>query len=174
MTDAFLLCVPLILKHEGGYVDHPRDPGGCTNFGITCRTLEGWRRQPTGCEDVRRMDVSEARAIYRAHYWNAVRGDDMPAGVNLVVFDAAVNSGRRRSVEWLQSAVGADVDGAIGPQTLRAVRRVNDRAELIRRVCANRMTFLRSLETWDDFGRGWTRRVTDIQTRAISMAVQQN
>lgn len=171
MTDRFLVCVPIILKHEGGYVDHPRDPGGCTNFGITRRTLEGWRREPTNCHDVRNLTVGEARAIYRAHYWNAIRGDDLHAGIDLVMFDAAVNSGRRRSVEWVQEAVGVTVDGAIGPQTLGALRRVNDRADLIRRACAARMSFLRSLNTWDTFGRGWTRRVESIQLEAIRMAV---
>ncbi len=169
MTDRFLRCIPLILAHEGGYVDHPRDPGGCTNRGITRATLEGWRRVPTNCAAVRALGEAEARAIYRTHYWNAVRGDDLPAGLDLVLFDAAVNSGRRRSVEWVQMALGVQADGALGPKTLGAIRRVNDLERLIIGTCSARLDFLESLSTWPVFGKGWGARVTKVRQDAIAM-----
>lgn len=168
--DRFPGRVTEVLRHEGGYVDHPRDPGGCTNFGITRRTLEGWRREPVTCEQLRALTPAEARAIYRAHYWNAVHGDELPAGIDLAVFDAAVNSGRRRAALWLQEALGVATDGAIGPKTLRAARVTNDRAALIGRICDIRLAFLRGLDTWPDFGRGWSRRVRSVRTASLVMA----
>ncbi|MBR0681934.1 glycoside hydrolase family 108 protein [Roseomonas eburnea] len=169
-TIRFRACVAEVLTHEGGYVDHPRDPGGCTNFGITRATLQAWRRARVTCADVRAMDVAEARAIYRTHYWNAIRADDLPAGIDLVLFDAAVNSGRRRAAEWLQAAVGVEEDGAIGPVTLRATWATNDRGSLIERICAARMVFLRELPTWSTFGRGWTSRVDRVCAVAMRLA----
>lgn len=165
----FRICVDQVLAHEGGYVDHPRDPGGCTNFGITRATLEAWRGAPTNCGAVRTMPVLEARQIYRARYWNGIQGDQLPAGVDLCVFDAAVNSGPVRSAQWLQAAVGVERDGAIGPVTLAAVHGVpaND---VILRLIAARLAFLRSLSTWNAFGRGWTRRVEAVRSVALQMA----
>ncbi len=168
--DRFAACVAEVLRHEGGYVDHPRDPGGCTHRGITRRTLEGWRREPVTCADVRALTEDEARAIYRADFWNAVHGDQLPAGLDLVVFDAAVNSGRRRAVLWLQQALGINADGMIGPQTLGAVCRPHSRAAVIARSCELRLTFLRGLATWPDFGRGWQRRVRAVRQAALTMA----
>jgi lysozyme family protein len=168
--DRFAACVAEVLRHEGGYVDHPRDPGGCTNRGITRRTLEGWRREPVTCADVRALTEAEARAIYRAHYWNTVHGDEVPAGIDLVTFDAAVNSGRRRAALWLQQALGVTADGVIGPRTLRAARGANDRAAIIARACELRLAFLRSLDTWPHFGRGWSRRVREVRATALAMA----
>ena len=165
----FAACVAEVLRQEGGYVDHPADPGGCTNRGITRATLAAWHRMPVTCAAVAALGEVEARAIYRAHYWNAVRGDDLPPGLDLAVLDAAVNSGRRRAVGWLQQAVGVGPDGAIGPRTLTAVRAMNDRPALIRRLCALRLDFLRGLATWPDFGRGWQRRVDAVRDRALTL-----
>jgi lysozyme family protein len=165
----FAACVAEVLRQEGGYIDHPADPGGCTNRGITRATLVIWRRQPVTCAEVATLGEAEARAIYRAHYWNAVRGDDLPPGLDLVVLDAAVNSGRRRSVSWLQQAVGVEPDGAIGPRTLAAVRAVNDHRALLRRLCALRLDFLRGLPAWPEFGRGWQRRVDAVRDRALTL-----
>lgn len=169
-TLRFRACVAEVLAHEGGYVDHPRDPGGCTNFGITRATLEHWRREPVTCAQVRAMAVQEARVIYRAQYWNGVRGDDLPAGVDLVVFDAAVNSGRQQSAKWLQRSLRVEDDGAIGPVTLRALHAVTDHEGLIKDMCEQRIRFLRSLRTWPTFGVGWTRRVESIRRQALRMA----
>jgi lysozyme family protein len=167
--DRFLACVAEVLRHEGGYVDHPHDPGGCTNRGITLRTLEAWRRTSVTCDDVRALGEAEARVIYRAHYWNAVHGDELPAGLDLVAFDAAVNSGRRRAAMWLQEALGVTADGVIGPRTLRAARAA-DRVAVIAHACDLRLAFLRTLVTWPHFGRGWSRRVREVRQAALDMA----
>jgi len=169
----FLACVAEVLRHEGGYVDHPRDPGGCTNLGVTRLTLERWRREPVACDDVRALGEAEARAIYRAHYWNAVRADQLPPGVDLCVFDAAVNSGRRRAAGWLQEALRLNrVDGAIGPVTLAAAADAarHGAGPLIGDLCARRLAFLRSLGTWPVFGKGWTRRVEAVRREATKAA----
>lgn len=164
----FARCVAEVLRHEGGYVDHPRDPGGCTNRGITRATLESWRGQPTDCAAVRALTEAEARAIYRARYWDAVRGDDLPAGVDLAVFDLAVNSGVGRAARMLQQALGTAVDGIIGPQTM-AMLVASDPARLVDAICARRLEFLKGLPTWPTFGRGWERRVVDVRAKAAAM-----
>lgn len=139
----------LVLAHEGGYVDHPRDPGGATNMGITRGTLSIWLGRSATKSDVRHLTVQTAGRIYRANYWAPVSGDDLPAGLDYVVFDAAVNSGPKRSVKWLQGALGfagRDLDGAMGNKTLAAALNASDRAGVIRRACAVRRGFLQSLK----------------------------
>lgn len=165
----FAQCVREVLKHEGGYVDHPRDPGGCTNRGITRATLESWRGVPTDCAAVRALTEAEARAIYRARYWDAVRGDDLPPGVDLAVFDLAVNSGVGRAARMLQQALGVEADGAIGPRTMVALADA-DAIGLVGAMCARRLVFLKTLPTWPIFGLGWERRVVDVRAKAVAMA----
>lgn len=166
----FHACIPIILRHEGGYVDHPSDPGGATNMGITHRTLASWRGEPVTKQDVQRLMELEAREIYRARYWNAVRADDLPPGVDLVVFDFAVNAGVSRSAKLLQRLVYATADGAVGPQTLAAVRRM-DPVALINGFSEGRMQHYRSLRIWETFKNGWTRRTSEVRTAALQMAL---
>jgi lysozyme family protein len=166
----FAECVAIVLRHEGGFVDHPRDPGGATNRGITLRTLRDWRGDDSLAADaVRDMSEEEAREIYLARYWNPIRGDDLPPGVDLAVFDFAVNSGVGRAARALQTALGVTVDGAIGRQTIDAARRA-DAADLVATICRERLAFLRRLGTWDTFGRGWQRRVRAVEEAAIDRA----
>ncbi len=169
-SSRFQACLAEVLKHEGGYVDDPRDPGGATNLGIAMATLAAWRGKPVTKQDVRDLSVAEAGAIYRARYWDQVRGDALPPGVDLVVFDAAVNSGPARSIQWLQAALGVPQDGAIGPVTLAAVRKVPP-PHLVGELCSARMAFLRSLSTWQTFGRGWTARVDKVRAAALRAAL---
>lgn len=167
----FERCVAIVLAHEGGVVDHPRDPGGATNRGITLATLRAWRGDPgLGAEAVRDLTEAEARRIYRLRYWALVRGDDLPAGIDLAVFDWAVNAGPGRAARGLQQALGVPVDGAIGPITLRWARE-RDPQETIMAVCRLRLAHLRGLSTWPVFGRGWSRRVDEIEVAARRMAV---
>ncbi|MBW6402061.1 glycoside hydrolase family 108 protein [Roseomonas sp. HJA6] len=166
----FRICVEEILDREAGYVDHPRDPGRCTNMGITIATLADWRGRLVTCADVRALTELEARQIYRARYWNSVQGDSLPAGIDLMVFDGAVNSGPAQSAKWLQEALRVEADGAIGPITLAALREANDRAAVINRICNLRIAFLRELRTWRDFGRGWTNRVDTVRAIALALA----
>lgn len=160
MRDNFQTCLDHVLRHEGGYVNHPNDPGGETNFGISKRSYPN--------ENIRGMTKKRAGEIYKRDYWDAVRGDDLPYGLDLVAFDAAVNSGVSRGAKWVQGAVGAQQDGKIGPATLLRVSKVDTRAA-ITAACTRRMDFLRTLGTWNDFGKGWTRRVSDVKDTALGM-----
>lgn len=158
------------LAHEGGYVDHPRDPGGATNLGITLATLR--RHKPGATKaDVKALTPATVAPIYRRDYWDAVRGDDLPSGVDLATFDPAVNSGPPRAAKWLQGALSVAVDGQIGSATIAAAHAAPDKTAVIRRLCRARMSFLGALKTFDVFGKGWTRRVASIEATSIAWAV---
>ena len=168
--DAFDQALPLVLVHEGGYVNHPKDPGGATMKGVTQATYDGWRaKQGLSVQPVRNITSEEVSAIYRRDYWDKVKGDDLPAGVGYAVFDFAVNSGVRRASRFLQKVVGVAQDGVIGPATIAAVKALPP-ATVIDRLCDDRMAFLRGLGTFSTFGKGWTRRVTDVRSHAKEMA----
>ena len=116
--------VALIMQHEGGYVNHPRDPGGATKHGITLATFRRMVKPHATVDDLKQMDAETAEDIYRRIYWSAVDGDDLPAGVDLVVFDHGVNAGPRRAIQLLQRVVGANPDGIIGRVTLFLIDKV--------------------------------------------------
>ncbi|WP_299965215.1 glycosyl hydrolase 108 family protein [uncultured Roseobacter sp.] len=165
----FSRCIGPILEAEGGFVDHPKDPGGATNMGITFNTLQSWRRPADiDVNDVRNLTEEEAKQIYRANYWNALSCDELPNGVDLVVFDFGVNAGPGRSAKTLQRVVGVKDDGVIGPITLAAVQAV-DPEHIIRRFGELRMEFYRGLDTFPVFGKGWTRRVEKVGDRALEL-----
>lgn len=157
--DPFLPAVELVLRHEGGLVDHPRDPGGLTNFGISQRAYPNL--------DIRSLTRDDAIAIYRRDYWDANRCGEMPGGIGLSVFDFAVNAGNHRAVTLLQRIVGVTVDGVAGPKTLAATRGAG--AAECRRYADGRLSFYRSLSTWDAFGRGWTRRTEETLQEALKL-----
>lgn len=160
-----------ILASEGGYVDHPSDPGGATNMGITHRTLAAWRKVPSVTkQQVRELTRQEALAIYEAQYWRTSGADRLPEGLDYAVFDYAVNSGPARAVKDLQRVVGVTADGIMGAQTLAAVDRYGA-VRAIEGLTDRRMAFLRGLSTFGTFGRGWTRRVEDVAAKAGKLAV---
>lgn len=148
-----------VLKHEGGYVHHPSDPGGATNMGIT----EAVARRVGYRGPMQDLPVELAKRIYHEDYWNAVRADQLPPAIRYAVFDAAVNSGVAQSVRWLQRALGVQDDGVLGPITLSTANQANPDA-LRARLVAQRLTFLTNLNTFGTFGRGWTRRCCDLLT----------
>lgn len=156
----------VILKHEGGYVNHPRDPGGETNLGVTRRVWQKW----TGKVDVdmRALTPAKVGALYRKNYWDEVCGDQLPRGLALCVFDFAVNAGPARAAKLLQKVVGTVPDGDIGPATLKAVY-AEGHADLIRRYQNARRDYYRSLGTFDTFGKGWLRRVDETETEALRL-----
>lgn len=163
----------LVLAHEGGFVNHPRDPGGATNLGVTQRVYDAFRRSGgDGPRSVRLVTMAEAQEIYRDQYWDAVHGDDMPAGIDYAVFDYGVNSGPGKAIRDLQREVGVAPDGKFGLLTLDALAKAADADELglISRLQARRLRYLKTLKTWDAFGRGWARRVAEVEALARDMA----
>lgn len=166
---SFARALAATLRFEGGYVNHPADPGGATNMGITLRVLADWRGAKVTPADVRAMPRSEAAAIYRRLYWEMVACDHLPAGVDLAVFDYAVNAGVGRASRALQQVVGATVDGIVGRDTVAATRALSP-AKVITALCAERRGFLRRLRIFTVFGRGWLRRVAAIEGLALVMA----
>ncbi|WP_158966277.1 glycoside hydrolase family 108 protein [Chachezhania sediminis] len=174
MTDRFARALPRILAHEGGFVNHPADPGGATNRGITQATYNGWlKSQGRASRPVQYISDAEVAAIYGVQYWDAIRGDELPAGVAYAVFDAAVNSGPARAAKWLQAAVGVTADGVIGVQTLAAAAKAPAH-KVIDAMCDARLAFLKRLRAWPTFGKGWTRRVADVRQLAHMWATDED
>ena len=169
MNTNFDRCLSEVLQHEGGWVDDPHDPGGATMRGITIGTFRAWKGRGVTKAELRAITDADLRAIYHQKYWDAVRGDDLPAGLDLVAFDAAVNSGPSRGAKWLQTALGVAADGKIGPATIAAARKAQPEA-VIDRATSARLAWLRTLPTWGRFGKGWARRVDSVHEEASAMA----
>jgi lysozyme family protein len=168
MKANFESALKAILHHEGGYVNHPADPGGMTNLGVTKRVWEEWLGHPVDEKQMRALTAEAVAPMYKAKYWDKVKGDDLPEGVDYAVFDAAVNSGPGRAVKWLQACVGADADGNLGPKTLAAVAAF-DPADLVQDYAKRRLSFLMDLSHWPTFGKGWSRRVAEVEATALDM-----
>lgn len=168
MSRNFDYCAKRVLGHEGGEVNDPRDPGGHTNLGITQKTLNHARNLLPGLPArVPDLTTADALSIYEALYWTPVRGDELPVGLALIVFDAAVNQGVADAVRFLQSAVGAAPDGVFGPRTLDAAQRADARAAILE-VAARRMFDYMQLDHLQDrFGLGWSRRLCQILADAL-------
>ncbi len=168
MKENFLDALAAVLHHEGGFVNHPKDPGGMTNLGCTKKVWEEWVGHEVDEKTMRNLTPADVAPLYKAKYWDKVRGDDLPSGVDYVVFDAAINSGPGRAAKWLQQTVDVATDGAIGPGTLRAVNSI-PAAEIVEKYQQIRLEFLKALPTWDTFGKGWGRRVQEVQVAAAGM-----
>jgi lysozyme family protein len=170
MKANFEACMAEVFKHEGGYVNDPHDPGGETNMGISKRSYPK--------ENIRGMTRERAAQIYRKDFWDKLKCDDLPAGLDLVAFDAGVNSGPARGAKWLQQAVGVDADGKIGPQTIAAAQTTYGPAA-VQRAIGFRLAFMMAAKApggkrlWDDFGKGWQRRCDEVQALAERMAMGQ-
>lgn len=163
MQSNFERSLKLVLKHEGGFVNHPKDPGGATNKGITQSVYDNWRRaRGLAPRSVRQIVMDEVRAIYKAEYWDRSACDSLPAGVDYCVFDFSVNSGVSRSVRMLQRVSGVGVDGIAGPQTINKANAM-DPVHLITEICNRRFAWMQTLKTFAHFGRGWRRRVMGAQ-----------
>lgn len=167
MQANFARTLDVVLAYEGGYVDHPKDPGGATNLGITQAVLSEWRGKPVTKAQVKALTKKEAGAIYKARYWDKVRGDALPGGVDLSTMDYGVNSGVSRASKELQRVLGVVVDGAIGPKTISAVQNA-DAAKTIKALCARRLSFVKSLAIWNTFGKGWSKRIANVEATSLS------
>ena len=168
MHKNFDKCLSMLLHHEGGFVNHPKDPGGMTNLGVTKKVYEAWVGKEVDEQTMRGLTFIDVAPLYKKKYWDKVRGDDLPSGVDWCAFDWAVNSGSGRPAKAIQRAVGATADGAIGPMTLQAVMN-NDPEMIIGSVYDQRQKFYESLKTFDTFGRGWTRRNKETLNQALDM-----
>jgi lysozyme family protein len=163
-------CLARLLAHEGGYTNHPADPGGPTNFGITIHDYRRYVKPGASAADVKAMTMDEAKAIYRAKYWDAQRCDELPAGVDYAVFDYGVNSGIGRSGKVLRRMLNlADNTSAVSDAVIAAAC-ARDAGQLIGAICDERLRFLKSLKTWSVFGKGWGRRVAEVRAAALAMA----
>ena len=161
-------CLELILHHEGGYVNHPKDPGGETNLGVTKRVYEEWG----GTKEMVDLTVEDVAPIYEKNYWGRVKADDLPSGLDLCVFDFAVNAGPGRAAKYLQSMIGTTVDGGIGPNTLKAVYNYVEEVGVqgtIEEYQSGRISYYEQLSTFETFGRGWTRRVEETTAEAVAL-----
>lgn len=170
MKDNYKPSLKEVLASEGGFSNHPSDPGGATNYGVTQRVYNDHRAKKglpsRSVEDITQAEVEE---IYRKDYWNVVKGDDLPYGIDYSTFDAGVNSGPSRGIKWLQKALAVKVDGVIGAVTLQSATRAEKRPDVIKSMCRIRMSFLQGLTHWKVFGRGWSNRVARVEATAIAM-----
>ena len=161
-------CLKTILHHEGGYVNHPKDPGGETNLGVTKRVYQ----EHGGTKDMKDLLVEDVAPIYKKGYWDKIKGDDLPGGLDLCVFDFGVNAGPGRAAKFLQSMIGTTVDGGIGPNTLAKVEeyvRENGEHETVKKYQEMRQKYYEQLSTFATFGRGWTRRVEETTKLALDI-----
>jgi len=164
MKKNFEKCLEMLLHHEGGYVNHPEDPGGETNLGVTKRVYEEWG----GTKDMKALTVKDVAPIYKKKYWDLIKGDELPSGVDWCTFDWAVNSGPSRAAKAVQKVIGANPDGAIGPKTLTLLAK-QDPKYVVEQFGKIRQEFYESLSTFKTFGRGWTRRNDETTTKATEM-----
>jgi lysozyme family protein len=169
MKENFHSALAHVLKSEGGFVNHPKDPGGMTNLGCTKNTWEEYVGHPVSEADMRALTPELVAPLYKRKYWDKVAGDDLPSGLDYAVFDAAINSGPGRAAKWLQEVVGVTADGSIGAGTLAAVASM-DTQDLIAKYNDKRLQFLEALPTFATFGKGWSRRVSEVQTAASALA----
>ena len=169
MSNKFSEALEVILHHEGGYVNHPKDPGGMTNMGVTKRVYEEHVGYGVSEHTMQNLTKEDVEPIYKKNYWDRVKGDDLPEGLDLCIFDFAVNAGPGRAAKFIQRLVNTTVDGGIGPNTLKCI---NDHVKqygvstTIDQYQSERQNYYERLSTFETFGRGWTRRVDEVTEKA--------
>jgi lysozyme family protein len=169
MTKNFRDCLELVLKHEGGFVNHPKDPGGITNLGVTKKVWEEWIGHPATEKDMRELTPAIVAPMYEMRYWRTSYCEKLPRGLDLLVFSMAVNAGSGRSVKLLQDAIGVVADGVIGPNTMAKINEANVET-LIDKFSEARRAYYRGLKLFPVFGRGWTARTDKERLEALQMA----
>ena len=161
-----------VIGSEGGFSDDSRDRGNWTSGVVGQGQLKGTKWGISAMSyprlDIKNLTQADAKRIYKKDYWDTILGDELPAGLDYVTFDAAVNSGQDRAVKWLQRALLTQADGVVGPETLKAAEKVTIPLA-IDRACDDRLNYLKSLPTWDTYGKGWTTRVSKVRTIAKRM-----
>ena len=162
-------CFAMVIKSEGGFVNHPKDPGGMTNLGVTRSAWEAFINRKVTEDEMRALTPELVKPFYKALYWDRIKGDVLPDGVDYAAYDLAVNSGPHRAAQYLQEIAGVTADGMIGPKSIEAIQSC-DAKETADAICDMRLDFLKRLATFDTFGKGWSRRVAEVKAKAISMA----
>jgi lysozyme family protein len=172
MKSNFDACFAKVIKSEGGYVNDPADRGGETNLGVTIGAWGAYLNRAIQPGEMKALTVDIVKPFYKSMYWDKVRGDDLPVGVDYAVFDFAVNAGVGRAAKFLQRAVGALDDGAIGPGTLALVAKTTP-GKLLDNFAEQKEAFYNTLAdknpTQQKFLKGWLARVDHVQTAATSM-----
>jgi len=159
----------MVLKHEGGYVNNPKDPGGMTNLGVTKKVWEEYVGHSVDENIMRGLTPDMVQPLYKKNYWDRIKGDQLPDGVDYAAYDLAVNSGVGRAAKYLQQIAGVPADGIIGPKSLEAIKAC-PAEEVVDALCDMRLEFLKRLPTWTTFGKGWERRVVEVKQKASTMA----
>ncbi len=168
MRENFRRAFEAVLKHEGGYSAHPLDPGGVTNLGVTKNVWQHWVGHRVSNDQMLALTKEDVEPLYRAHFWDRIRGDELPSGIDYVIFDAAVNSGPTRAIRWAQQVVGVEQDAKLGPRTMAAIQKA-DRHKFIDDYCLRRLGFMQRLPIWTTFGKGWRRRVDEVEVAARAL-----
>lgn len=161
-------CFRKVVNAEGGWSDHPKDPGGATMRGVTLTTFRRYLKPNASKADLRAITMDQVETIYKRGFWDPIRGSDLPSGLDLAMFDFSINSGPGRPVTFLQRILKVPADGRIGPVTLDAIAKADTR-HLIRQLCADRLAWMRTLKTWRTFGKGWKRRVEELVPMSIEL-----
>lgn len=171
MKDNFDLSLKHLLVHEGGFVNHPKDPGGMTNLGVTAKVWSEWVGHDVNEKIMRELTPAKVAPLYKRKYWDAVRADELVSGLDYCVFDCAVNSGPGRAIKILQKCVGVTADGGFGSVTMAAVAQFKGEAarQLIKDYASRRLDFLKTLKTFSVFGKGWERRVNEVEKTSLEM-----
>lgn len=168
MKSNFEACLEFVLHHEGGWADDPRDPGGATMKGVTINVYKEYLGRDVSKDELRNIPKEHLLNLYKTRYWDKANCDVLSTGVDLVVFDLAVNGGVGRAAKILQRSVGAVEDGAIGPKTMALVLAV-PASELVARFSEERRDFYRNLKVFEHFGKGWIRRADECEIKALNM-----
>lgn len=158
-----------VLKHEGGFVNHPKDPGGMTNLGVTKKVWEEFVGREVDEREMRALTPDVVKPLYKKNYWDKIKGDQLPSGVDYAAYDLAVNSGTGRAAKYLQRIAGVPDDGVIGPKSMEAILSC-DPEQTVDAICDMRLDFLQRLPTWNTFGKGWGRRVEEVKAIGLQMA----
>lgn len=170
MADTFQDCLAFTLAREGGWADDPRDPGGCTMRGITLASFQAWRRDwNLTCAELRQLTDDIIATFYLDSFWQPTHADALPTGIDLMIFDSAVNIGIHNTIKMLQAEIGVATDGVIGPATLAATSNC-DPLLLIPALAQAQSAYYQRLSTYPVFGKGWMNRVIARQTAALAMA----
>lgn len=170
MENNFVKCLEIILEHEGGFVDHPKDPGGATNKGVTLKTYKEFLKKDVTVDDLKNIPEEHLESLYKEKFWNKLSADELPNGLDLTMFDWAVNSGFIKPAKSLQLIIGAVPDGYLGPNSIKSLNEFDgDTQGLINYICDEREEFYHNLSTFETFGKGWLRRTSETREKALEM-----